>query len=204
MIVTLEGLPGVGKTSTAHLLADRLKGQLVCETTHNHPFLGSVYRDDERYDLEVELAFLLLHSSAWRRIDRSSMTVTDFSPVKDVLFADDMLANHNDRTLFDHAYSRLYDGYSPPDVVIYLDLAPELCLERVRRRYAADSTREFEKGLTLDRLVRMESLYKARLDQLGGKVQVLEVEGILRSGDTETESKDRVADAVLGLLSLER
>src|SRR4051812_49406922 len=99
----------------------------MCETTDRHPFLESVYRDDDRYDLEVELAFLLLHSSAWRRLDRSQTTVTDFSRYKDVLFAKDMLGDKpEDYALFADVYRRLYDGYLGADVVVYLRASPEL------------------------------------------------------------------------------
>jgi len=82
MIIAFEGLPGGGKTTTAQLLAARLKAACATESTHNHPFLDSVYRDDARHDLEVELAFLLLHASAWRAIEAAGVTVTDFTPVR--------------------------------------------------------------------------------------------------------------------------
>jgi deoxyadenosine/deoxycytidine kinase len=112
VIVAFEGLPGVGKTTTAQLLAGELGANSVIESTHNHPFLESVYRDGHRHDLEVELAFLLLHANAWRSIDRSATTVTDFTPVKDLLFARDTLADE-DLRLFEAIYERLNEGSAP-------------------------------------------------------------------------------------------
>ncbi|MFI4977486.1 MAG: deoxynucleoside kinase [Solirubrobacterales bacterium] len=200
MIIALEGLPGAGKTSTAELLAQRLEVQAVCETTQNHPFLDSVYRDDERHDLEVELAFLLLHSSAWRAIDRSVVTMTDFSPAKDVLFAEAMLSDPPDKALFDHAYQRLYEGYRPADVVVYLRARPDLCIERVRKRYEEDEHREFEKDMGVERLARMEHFYEHGLPTLGDDVLVLDLDEVLEPTDSESASKDRVVSAVVELL----
>jgi deoxyadenosine/deoxycytidine kinase len=200
MIIALEGLPGAGKTSTAELLAERLGVEVLCETTQKHPFLDSVYRDDDRYDLEVELAFLLLHSSAWRSIGRRAVTVADFSPVKDVLFAEAMLADPGDKALFDHAYQRLYEGYRPADVVVYLRARPELCIERVRGRYEEDERREFEKSMDVERLTRMEYFYECGLKTLGDEVLVLDLDEVLVPSDSERASKDRVVNSVIELL----
>jgi deoxyguanosine kinase len=200
MIIAIEGLPGAGKTSTAELLAEHLEVQAVCETTQDHPFLGSVYRDDERHDLEVELAFLLLHSSAWRWIDRSVLTVTDFSPAKDLLFAEAMLSDPSDRTLFDHAYQRLYGGYKQPDIVVYLRGTSDLCIDRVRQRYEKEPRREFEESMGIQHLTRIEHFYEQGLAKLGDEVIVLDLDDVLEPTDSESASKDRVVDAVLELL----
>ena len=68
-----------------------------------------------------------------------TVTVTDFSPAKDLLFADDMLAGPELR-LFTETYERLYEGFPRPDLVIdMLNALPhesvslrELTLARVR------------------------------------------------------------------------
>jgi deoxyadenosine/deoxycytidine kinase len=204
MIVALEGLPGAGKTSTTRLLAERLNVEAVCETTEHHPFLQSVYREDERHDLEIELAFLLLHSSAWRAIDRSTLTVTDFSRAKDVLFAEAMLTDPADKALFDHAYDRLYDGYGPADLVVYLRATPELCLERVKRRYERDERREFEKSMDIERLRQIEHHYELGLPSLGEDVLVLDLNDLLEDRDSDQSSKERVTDAVIERLRVSR
>jgi deoxyadenosine/deoxycytidine kinase len=201
MLIALEGLPGAGKTTSASLVAERLGGVALRETTANHPFVTSVYRDDDRYDLEVELAFLLLHSSAWRRIDRSIITVADFSRHKDVLFADDMLSPSVDLELFMAAYERLYADLPPAEIAIYLKATPELCLERARLRWEHDPRREFEQGMTHERLQRMKRLYETRLHELGDEVLVLELEDVLANPMSDEASMNRVADAIVELLS---
>jgi deoxyguanosine kinase len=200
MLIAVEGLPGAGKTTSAELVAERLGAAVVRETTADHPFLQSVYRDDDRYDLEVELAFLLLHSSAWRRIDRGTTTVTDFSREKDVLFADDMLKDQADHALFMSAFDRLYAGYASADVVVYLDATPELCVQRARSRWEEDPGREFEQGMTVERLSRMKLLYEERLDELGDEVLTLRLDEVLDDRHDPGTSMNHVADAIVSLL----
>jgi deoxyadenosine/deoxycytidine kinase len=193
MIASIEGLPGAGKTTTAARVAERLNLLAVRETTGDHPFLTQVYDDTDRDDLTVELAFLIVHANAYRRLDRAMPTVVDFSPVKDLLFAEDMLASA-ELEFFRQAYQRLYDGHLPPDVVIYLRVDPELCLARIRRRYELDPSRLFEQGATLERLQRMHDRYEAGKERLGRDVLVYEV-------DTHA-NEDRVADDVASLLHM--
>jgi deoxyadenosine/deoxycytidine kinase len=190
MLIALEGLPGAGKTTSVELVADRLGGNPLQEATQDHPFLESVYDDDRRHDLEVELAFLLLHAGAYRRADRSGTTVTDYSPAKDVLFARDMLYSE-DLDLWLRAYHHFYRELPLPDLTVFLRLPPEECLRRVRRR-----GRDFEARMTMERLQRMQSLYESNLESLGQDVAVLDV----RRG----AQPDDVADAIVSLVLEEK
>jgi deoxyguanosine kinase len=170
MLIALEGLPGAGKTTSVELVARRLGALALQETTQDHPFLDSVYDDAHRYDLEVELAFLLLHAGAYRRVDRSLTTVADYSPAKDVLFARDMLRGE-DLDLWLRTYRHVYRDLPLPDVVVFLRLPPEECLKRVQSR-----GRDFESRVTVERLSRMEALYENELDGLGQRVDVLDIQ----------------------------
>lgn len=183
MIVALEGLPGAGKTTTAGIVAERVGARALLETTADHPFLQSVYDDERRHDLGIELAFLLLHASGWRgALATATPTLSDFSPVKDLIFADDMLEG-DDRQLFETAYRRLHVPDERPELVVFLDVGPEECLRRARRR-----GRDFEAAMSADRLERLHHRYRARLHELGKRLVTLEV--------TPSEGPDRVADRV--------
>jgi deoxyadenosine/deoxycytidine kinase len=189
MVIALEGLPGSGKTTATALVAARLGAAALKETTGDHPFLAQVYEDHYRDDLTVELAFLVVHANPYRLLDRSRLNVCDFSPVKDLLFADDMLSG-SDLEFFRDAYRFVYDGHPRPDVVVYLRASPDLCLKRVRQRIEDQPQRAFEAGMTMERLARMRRRYEAALDALADDCLVFEVE----EGPSPRETADELAE----------
>lgn len=186
MVVALEGLPGSGKSTSAQLLAKRLDVNAVCETTDMHPLLNEVYDDANRHDLGVELGFLLLHYAGFRHARQIGNPVTDFSPVKDRFFADVTLTP-DERALFIAVYDQLYREVPLPEIVVFLDASPELCLERIRQR-----GRDFEAGLTLERMEQLDGVYRSRFHELG--------ELVLQLNISETSTRNGVADELSALL----
>ena len=57
--IAIEGTIGVGKTSLAKLLADRLDGRLILEKFEENPFLEVFYKDPDHYAFQTQLWFLL-------------------------------------------------------------------------------------------------------------------------------------------------
>ena len=67
--IVVEGVIGVGKTSLARLLCERLQGRLVLEEVEENPFLKDFYQDRARFafwrinDREVREAALDLSAA---------------------------------------------------------------------------------------------------------------------------------------------
>jgi deoxyadenosine/deoxycytidine kinase len=186
MVISFEGLPGAGKTTAAGLVGERLGAGVLKETTGDHPFLAQVYDDHRRDNLTVELAFLLVHANAYRLIDRRRPNICDYSPAKDLLFAEDMLRG-KELKFFTETYDFVYDGHPLPDLVVYLRAAPELCLRRVRERMKLQPERAFEKGMTLDRLERMQDHYERGLGRLGDRQVIYEMHPDMDENETANE-----------------
>ena len=57
--VAIEGPIGVGKTSLANLLAEKLAARKVLEDFEDNPFLADFYEEPEHFAFQTQLFFLL-------------------------------------------------------------------------------------------------------------------------------------------------
>lgn len=135
--IAVEGVIGVGKTSLARLLAERLKYRLVLEEPDENPFLPDFYRDPRRYAFQTQMFFLIDRHRDLK--ERAQPDLFDDGIVSDYLFQKDRIfanINLSDRELM------LYDKIAPllereiaaPDLVVYLQASPEILWERVTQR----------------------------------------------------------------------
>lgn len=155
--VVVEGPIGVGKTSLAKRLAERLKSGLLLERPEQNPFLPRFYQDMARFALPTQLFFLFQRIGQLRDLAQMDLfnrvTVSDFLLEKDPLFA--RLTLSGDEL---HLYQRIYDSLrlqAPrPDLVIYLQAQPSTLYERVRRRGV-----EFERPISADYLAVLADSY---------------------------------------------
>jgi deoxyadenosine/deoxycytidine kinase len=155
--IVVEGPIGVGKTSLAKRLAERLKSGLLLERPEQNPFLPRFYQDMARFALPTQLFFLFQRIAQLRDLAQmdlfSRVTVSDFLLEKDPLFA--RLTLSGDEL---HLYQRIFDALKPqaprPDLVIYLQAQPGTLHERVRRRGV-----EFERPISAEYLAVLAESY---------------------------------------------
>src|SRR5882672_2837779 len=89
--IVVEGVIGVGKTSLAKLLTERLKARLVLEEVEENPFLKDFYRDRGRYAFQTQMHFLFSRFQQQRSLRQlelfSERLVADYLFQKDRIFA---------------------------------------------------------------------------------------------------------------------
>jgi len=135
--IVVEGPIGVGKTSLAKRLAERLGSRALLEQPEQNPFLARFYQDMPRYALPTQLFFLFQRINQLSELAQPDLfervTVSDFLIEKDPLFARLTLSSEEL-----HLYQRIFDTLKPqapsPDLVVYLQAQPQTLYERVRRR----------------------------------------------------------------------
>ncbi|HEX7157106.1 MAG TPA: deoxynucleoside kinase [Burkholderiaceae bacterium] len=135
--IAIEGPIGVGKTSLARRLGQRLGARLLLEQPEANPFLERFYRDRARFALPTQLVFLFQRVQQLGELAQldlfRSQVVADFMLEKDALFARLTLADDEFR-LYQAIHDRLAPQAPPPDLVVYLQARPETLLGRVAQR----------------------------------------------------------------------
>jgi len=155
--IVVEGPIGAGKTSLARRLSARLAADLLLEQPEDNPFLPRFYQDMPRYALQTQLFFLFQRARQIEPLAQPDMfgrpTVADFLLDKDPLFARITLSG-DELALYRRIYEALRPQSPTPDLVVYLQAAPEVLIERVKRRAAP-----YERGIGEDYLAVLAESY---------------------------------------------
>ena len=155
--LVVEGPIGVGKTSLARRLGERLGTEVLLEQPGENPFLARFYQDMPRYALPTQLFFLFQRAKQIEPLAQADMfrspTVSDFLLDKDPLFARITLTG-DEFALYQRIYEALRPHAPVPDLVVYLQAQPDVLVERVRRRAAP-----FERGISDEYLALLAENY---------------------------------------------
>jgi len=148
--IAIEGGIGVGKTTLAKGLAEKLGANLLLEDIDDNPFLELFYQDPERHGLSVQLSFLFSRLKQWQSMMQQdlfhSLVISDYLFAKDRLFA---MTNLSDEefALYNQVAQVVAQDLPKPDLVIYLQSSPEIAKKRVQKR-----SRSMEDGINLEYL----------------------------------------------------
>jgi deoxyadenosine/deoxycytidine kinase len=155
--VVVEGVIGVGKTSLARLLGERLRARLVLEEVEENPFLGDFYQDRERYAFQTQMHFLFSRYQQQRSLRQmelfSERMVADYLFQKDRIFAS-LNLSHRELALYERLVGWLELDVMKPDVVVYLQASPDTLMARISRR-----GRPYERDMERDYICQLSEAY---------------------------------------------
>lgn len=155
--IAIEGPIGAGKTSLAQNMADWLECALLLERPEENPFLEQFYNDRLRYALPAQLFFLLQRIEQFRHVTQADVLarpmISDFLLEKDQLFAR-MTLSKSEYDLYQKIYDQMQPQSPCPDLVIYLQAAPEKLFERIKRRGST-----YEKNISEEYLYQLSNCY---------------------------------------------
>ena len=155
--VAIEGAIGVGKTSLAKLLSDRLGAKLVLEKFEENPFLSEFYDDPVRFAFQTQLFFLLQRyqqQQELRQVDMfHNLLISDYMFIKDRLFAS-LNLDEKEMSLYDSIANMLERNVINPDLIIYLQADTSTLMKNIDKR-----GREFEANISYDYINGLNEIY---------------------------------------------
>jgi deoxyadenosine/deoxycytidine kinase len=155
--IAIEGVIGSGKTSLAKVLAEKFHAGIVAEQFDDNPFLEKFYADRKKFAFHTQLYFLMSRYKQQREIAQidlfNSRVIADYLFAKDRIFAEINLSE-DEFGLYDKIYGLIARDIPRPDLVIYLQGAPEFLFKRIKKR-----DRSFEREIEFEYIEELCNAY---------------------------------------------
>ena len=155
--IGIEGVIGVGKTTLATILAEKLGAQLQLEEVEANPFLEKFYEDMRGYAFQTQIFFLLSRYRQQVELAQASLfrqrVVSDYVFSKDRIFAYINL-NDDELALYEKLVKILEKNLLKPDILVYLQASPGVLMSRIEKR-----GRPFEKNMPQDYIETLNNAY---------------------------------------------
>ena len=163
--VAIAGNIGVGKSSLAALLSERLNWDPFLEAVDDNPYLADFYEDMRRWSFHSQIYFLsrrLRHH--WQLLQLANSVIQDRTVYEDAeIFARNLsqqgLMDERDYRSYWELYQVVTTVLPPPDLVVYLRASVPTCQERIRRR-----GRPYEQDIKTAYLEQLNELYEEWID----------------------------------------
>jgi len=155
-LISIAGIIGVGKTTLAEKLADRLGCEVIFEPYDENPFLADVYAGKEELALDSELYFLTSRAKQLdaNKLEPGRICINDYIFGKVLIYARRLL-NAQQLALYQEIHPPFAEQVTAPVLVIYMRDSGQNCLDRIHNR-----NRPYEQQIELQFLQRLDSDYE--------------------------------------------
>lgn len=168
MILWIEGIIGAGKTTLTRHLSKQLGLRPLYEPVDSNPYLGPFYEDPKRWAFPMQIE-LLHRRYALQKIASFEHTqyagaILDRGLPGDRVFARMLTESGEISDLEWGTYERCYDimccSLMPPSLMLFLDVSPEVAMERIIKRDRKCET------VSIDYLKSLHEGYMSLLDEI--------------------------------------
>lgn len=162
--ITIEGNIGVGKTTLATLLAEKLNARLILEEFDENPFLPKFYKNPDQYAFPLELFFMAERYKQLKDLVHTkelfqTVTISDYLFTKCLLFAKVNLPEEEFR-LYQKLFDIMHQQISFPEIVIYLHAPVQKLQSNIKKR-----NRSYEQSIPDSYLFNIQETYTNYLKQ---------------------------------------
>ena len=155
--IAVEGVIGVGKTSLAKKLRDKLNAQLILEQFEVNPFLENFYSNRKRYAFQTQMFFLVNRFKQQQELSQEDLftehTVCDYLFEKDKIFAY-LNLSADELKLYENIFPSLSRDVRKPDLVVYLQSSLERIMYNIKKR-----SRKIERNLSRSYIEELSDAY---------------------------------------------
>ncbi|MBN2006804.1 MAG: deoxynucleoside kinase [Anaerolineae bacterium] len=158
--VGIAGNIGVGKSTLASLLSQRLGWEPFLEAVNDNPYLADFYESMEKWSFHSQVFFLARRLRHHRQLlERPNSVIQDRTVYEDAeIFARNLytqeLMSERDYTTYTELYHAVTAILPPPNLVLYLEASVPTLMDRIRRR-----GRTYELNMSESYLSQLNQLY---------------------------------------------
>lgn len=173
--IGIAGLIGAGKTTLAKALGEHLGLDVHFEPVIDNEYLDDFYRETAKYAFAMQIYLLNRRFQQHQEIIwRGRGGVQDRTIYEDAIFAKTLvnqgLMDRRDYETYVSLFRNMANFMCRPHVIVYLDVSPEISMERIRER-----ARGCEVGVELPYLEALSRSYEDFLEDISKLIPVLRV-----------------------------
>ena len=173
--VVVAGIIGAGKTQFTRSFSEITGFKPVFEPIEHDQVLDEFYRDMKRNSFLLQMHFLGERFRLSQEIGQEKGRIQDRSIWEDKIFAkmlhESELMSKTEYDTYNRLFTTLTAKLPLPDLVIYLDVSPEIALSRVK-----SLGREYEKNMSLEYLTQLRNGYNEWIRTMELQTKVIKID----------------------------